>query len=66
MEIDNNNFEKIFIKGFITGQIVLGFLIFFLLKVFLLRGASETRSDLLQAPKLWSFAKQKVLLSDLT
>jgi maintenance of morphology protein 1 len=35
-----------FIKGFISGQIILCILIFFLLKVFLLRNSTETRSSL--------------------
>ncbi|KAJ1332194.1 hypothetical protein BSLG_009010 [Batrachochytrium salamandrivorans] len=34
-----------FIKGFIAGQVILGALIFFLLKVFLFRNADETRLE---------------------
>ena len=35
-----------FIKGFISGQIILSALIFFLLKVFLFRNAKETKQEL--------------------
>lgn len=37
-----------FINGFIAGQVVLGVLIFFLLKVFLLRNSGDTRAELLK------------------
>ena len=40
-----------FIKGFISGQIILSILIFFLLKVFLFRNQQETRLELLETKK---------------
>ena len=41
-----------FIKGFISGQIILSILIFFLLKVFLFRNQQETHQELNQQKKL--------------
>ncbi|KAI8902121.1 hypothetical protein BC833DRAFT_574468 [Globomyces pollinis-pini] len=48
-----------FIKGFISGQVILCILIFFLLKVFLLRNSTETKLDL-QRLKTQSFVLPKV------
>jgi maintenance of morphology protein 1 len=47
-----------FIKGFIAGQFILCILIFFLLKVFLLRNSTETRESLTRKTK--SFILPKV------
>ncbi len=38
--------NKEFIKGFVAGQVILALLIFILLKVFLFRGAAETRLEM--------------------
>jgi maintenance of morphology protein 1 len=38
--------NKEFIKGFVAGQVILAFLIFILLKVFLFRGATETKLEM--------------------
>lgn len=43
--------ESAFVKGFLTGQAVLGVLLFFLLKVFLLRNGSDTRAELRKPKK---------------
>lgn len=38
--------NKEFIKGFVAGQVILALLIFILLKIFLFRGAAETRLEM--------------------
>ncbi|KAJ3000446.1 ERMES complex subunit mmm1 [Globomyces sp. JEL0801] len=50
-----------FIKGFISGQVILCILIFFLLKVFLLRNSTETKLDL-QRLKTQSFVLPKIVV----
>ncbi len=49
-----------FIKGFLTGQVVLGVLLFFLLKVFLLRNSTETRQELRKGRKPFQAAKVRL------
>ncbi|KAI9345565.1 hypothetical protein BDR26DRAFT_856276 [Obelidium mucronatum] len=51
-----------FFKGFVLGQIVLCVLIFFLVKVFLLRNSDETKAELRKSPQKWRSKKPQTPL----